>query len=313
MVNTAAGFLTTDSSAPSIAVIMSTYNGERYVRDQIESVLVQDAPNVRLYIRDDGSSDETPAILAAYERAGLATVTYGSNIGAASSFFSCLKNAQPADYYAFCDQDDLWLTDKLSRATAMLENATESQKRKPLLYCSELHYCDENLHYTHSSHLNKRGVSFATQLYETICSGNTMVFNEALRAEILHRGWDGAFLHDWWTSLVACAFGNIMWDEESRIMYRRTSDNVSPSGMGKLSLQLYRVKRILLGGQMGQIQQQLRAFDATCSGDCKEANRSLLERLVNGSKLSRALTPVRLRQSTNDEALLRASMLLGLI
>lgn len=302
-----------DPTAPSIAVIMSTYNGERYLRDQIDSVLIQDIPNLRLYVRDDGSTDSTPSLLAQYEQAGLASVTYGKNKGTAESFFICLRDAEPADYYAFCDQDDLWLTDKLSRAVSMLEQASTQKDNKPLLYCSELNYCNESLIYERSSYLNRRGVSLTTQLYETICSGNTMVFNEALCKEILLHGWHGAFLHDWWTSLIACAFGSIIWDKESRIMYRRGIDNVSPSGMRFLSLQLYRIRKILLGGEAERIQRQVASFGAIGKTELTDAERTLLWHMINSSNLSRALTPTRLRQRIQDEILLRMSMLAGLV
>lgn len=302
--------LQTACDSPTIAVILSTYNGGRYLRDQIDSILVQDIPNLQLFVRDDGSTDGTPSLLATYERAGLAHVFYGHNIGAAASYFECLRLADQADYYAYSDQDDLWLTDKLSRAVNMIE---QSSATGPLLYCSELNYCDADLAFDSASHLNLHGVSFGTQLYETVCSGNTMVFNSELRDQILCHDTTGAFLHDWWTSLIACSFGTVIWDTESRIAYRRLPESVSPSGMHTFALQFYRIRKILLGGQVKQIQSQLDSLYTSYASIMNESDEQLLNRAVHGSRLARALTPTRLRQKVIDEFLLRATMLFGLI
>ena len=100
-----------------IAVLMSTYNGEEFLRDQIESILNQEKVNVTLYVRDDGSSDRTVEILSSYEEQGKLKLICGKNCGVGNSFMHLLYTSdQDFDFYAFSDQDDIWLPDKLYSA-----------------------------------------------------------------------------------------------------------------------------------------------------------------------------------------------------
>ena len=95
---------------------MSTYNGEKYLKEQIDSILSQEGVDVRLYIRDDGSSDRTTDILASYQEHKNVKIEKGNNLGFAKSFLTALDECDEADYYAFSDQDDVWEKDKLSTA-----------------------------------------------------------------------------------------------------------------------------------------------------------------------------------------------------
>lgn len=98
----------------SVQVVMSTYNGEKYLKEQIDSILSQEGVDVRLYIRDDGSSDRTTDILASYQEHKNVKIEKGNNLGFAKSFLTALDECDEADYYAFSDQDDVWEKDKLS-------------------------------------------------------------------------------------------------------------------------------------------------------------------------------------------------------
>ena len=103
-------------SKDKIAVLMSAYNGEKYISQQIDSVLTQTYPEVELYVRDDGSTDQTCRILEQYESEGKLHLLKGQNKGFARSFFLLLRKAPEAEYYAWCDQDDVWRSEKLERA-----------------------------------------------------------------------------------------------------------------------------------------------------------------------------------------------------
>lgn len=92
----------------SVQVVMSTYNGEKYLKEQIDSILSQEGVDVRLYIRDDGSSDRTTDILASYQEHKNVKIEKGNNLGFAKSFLTALDECDEADYYAFSDQDDVW-------------------------------------------------------------------------------------------------------------------------------------------------------------------------------------------------------------
>lgn len=116
-------------SKPTVSVLMSTYNGAKYIREQIDSILNQKDVNVELLIRDDGSSDNTAEICKEYQKKNTNIRFYqGENIGVGKSFMELLKKAPEADYYSFSDQDDVWLEDKLSRAVKMIKIAECSRE-----------------------------------------------------------------------------------------------------------------------------------------------------------------------------------------
>ena len=121
---------------------MSTYNGEKYIRMQLDSILGQTYENLCLLIRDDGSTDRTVSILEEYaKRDNRITYYTGKNIGVIQSFLELLRNSsEEAGYYAFADQDDVWLPEKIGRAVEKIEAVQE-----PALYCSETYLTDEEL------------------------------------------------------------------------------------------------------------------------------------------------------------------------
>ena len=92
-----------------VVVLMSTYNGEKYIQEQLESILTQTYHNIKIYVRDDGSSDQTLEILKKYENENKIILLKGTNKGFIGSFLTLLKECEEADYYAWCDQDDIWL------------------------------------------------------------------------------------------------------------------------------------------------------------------------------------------------------------
>lgn len=116
----------------SVQVVMSTYNGEKYLKEQIDSILSQEGVDVRLYIRDDGSSDRTTDILASYQEHKNVKIEKGNNLGFAKSFLTALDECDEADYYAFSDQDDVWEKDKLSTAIQSI-NTPSNPSSTPLI------------------------------------------------------------------------------------------------------------------------------------------------------------------------------------
>ena len=297
--------------SPSIAVVMSTYNGEAFVEEQIESILAQDYPNVRIFVRDDGSKDGTLDILGTYERDGKITLYAAPNLGVVGSFIELVSHvADEYDYVALCDQDDVWHADKLSRAVSLL---SEYDQDVPLLYCAEYIYCDQDMRPGERSHLNRIGVGFATMLYENMVSGNTCVLNKRLAHLIAKAGPVDVYCHDWWIALVATALGRLVFDDFACLDYRRTGSNVSPSGSGGLSLLSYRIKTFFKGGQLHLITVQLNKLEKLYAPEMTADRRELLERMLNGGRIKKALTPVRLRQKLRDEVALRLLFLSGLL
>lgn len=208
-----------------VQVLMSTYNGEQYLREQIDSILQQEYPNIQLLIRDDGSKDGTIAIIHEYaEKYSNVSYYVGKNLGAKGSFFDLMKHADTAsDYYAFSDQDDVWLPDKIGRAVKRLE---KENSNLPLLYASKTTLVDESLKEIPMSMRQYSIVpSFGNALVENVCSGCTEVFNNKLLKLVNRRNPKCEIMHDWWLYLIASAFGKVVFDERSGILYRQHGNN----------------------------------------------------------------------------------------
>lgn len=208
-----------------VQILMSTFNGESYIRDQIESILNQDYTNIELLIRDDGSTDSTVAIIKEYVET-YSNVKYfiGENRGACNSFFELIKVAdKDSDYYAFSDQDDYWLPNKISRAVCSLEKENEEEV---LLYACGYTIVDERL----QSLQTKKRVenikpSFRNAIIENVCIGCSMVFNNRFFQEIHNKLPQGVYMHDWWLYLVSTCIGKLIYDNGSYLYYRQHNNN----------------------------------------------------------------------------------------
>ncbi len=208
-----------------VNVLLSSFNGARFLQAQIESVLQQQNVDVRIIIRDDGSTDpKTLEQLAQWQEHPQLDVHYGKNMGASGSFFSLLELADDsAQYYAFCDQDDIWLTDKLERAVARLRQLDEDCA----LYCSRLNYVDEQLEEAGLSRAPRTAITPANALVENFGAGCTMVFTPALRRlAIGAKNPDRIVMHDWWLYLIAAFLGQVVYDRTPAILYRQHQANL---------------------------------------------------------------------------------------
>ncbi len=215
-----------------IAVLMSTYNGEKYLKEQIESILSQklnDDCEITLFIRDDGSIDQTRDIIESYARqhGNVICVPYSNPIhkGIKDSFLYLLKTAaeEGYDYYAFSDQDDVWMEDKLAAAVDSLES---SGNPKGALYYSNRYVVDENLHVKEKEHIRYYG-DFIEILWGNKAAGNTMFFNHNLATRILFHPSQVSINHDDGIYYLAkCIGSDIFFDENAYIYYRLHADNV---------------------------------------------------------------------------------------
>ncbi len=217
-----------------LAVLISTYNGEAFLAAQLDSLLAQTGVEVEVFARDDGSSDATLGILAAYARhwPQLAHPMTGPNLGPAASFMSLLAAAPEGfDGYAFCDQDDVWLPEKLVRAVSALSGADG-----PALYCSRVMCVDAALRPQGPAPIKSDG-RFEHLLFENIAFGASVVMNAKAAALVRSRPpASGAIMHDWWSALVVSAFGSVIYDERPGLLYRQHGDNQigqSPSRVGE--------------------------------------------------------------------------------
>ena len=209
-----------------VAVLLSTYNGSKYIKEQIDSILSQEGVNIDIYIRDDGSTDETVNIIYEYKSNNI-FLTEGKNIGVGNSFMELLYSVPEIyDYYAFADQDDIWSEKKIRIAIEVL------QKNKKHLYASNQELIDKSgkslgLRYEKNKiiHLNPIAILEQNQI-----AGCTMVFDGFLKRQLDLNQPSKELLanriHDVWVAMVASLFDSIIYDERAFIKYRQHDDNV---------------------------------------------------------------------------------------
>ena len=225
------------SDMPTVAVIMSTYNGEKFLAEQLDSILAQDGVHVELYIRDDGSKDNTREILSSYaEKYANIHLDFGENMGYAKSFITELRAASGCGYYAFSDQDDYWKQEKLITAVNAIQQK-EAVRGKDILvlWYSNLYVADEALNIIRKTKLDKRVLSLEGMTLRQSLAGCTMVMNSALRKIIVSKVTDDImklFGHDRIEiPLVLASGGELICDSNAYIYYRQHGKNLvgSPS------------------------------------------------------------------------------------
>lgn len=222
----------------SIHILMSTYNGEKYLRDQIESLLHQEEVNAQLFVRDDGSTDSTKEILRSYQmKYENIHVYFENNIGYIQSFWKLVRKSKGASYYAFCDQDDIWNADKCISAIRMLEKESPTA---PLLYTSNVIPIDNNLQVLNEKAFAVESVlSYPLSLARGSLPGCTFVFNHILQRE-LQKYHGPQISHDWTVYLIANAIGKIIYDPVPHIQYRIHGDNTIGTGNMTISKKIHR-------------------------------------------------------------------------
>lgn len=230
-----------------VAVLMSTYNGERYLKEQMDSVYNQKDIELYVVVRDDGSKDKTAEILRSYSlKYTNLTLLLEGNCGAEMSFFKLCRYAVEkihADYYAFCDQDDVWEPNKLAKAIQKLE---EYDRESPNLYFSNLKMVDEHLNYIRD--MFQEGeviISKKMALLQVFTYGCTCVFNKKALVDMCCETNNKAF-HDVWAFMVCAFLGNVYYDSNSYILYRQHSSNLSgvkATGLRKLFLRVKKLQR----------------------------------------------------------------------
>jgi glycosyltransferase involved in cell wall biosynthesis len=301
-----------------VAALLSTYNGEAFVAEQLDSLRGQEGVSLEVFARDDGSTDATLAILARYadQWPQLAAPMSGPNLGPAMSFLTLLAAAPEGfDYYAFCDQDDVWMPDKLARAADKLAAATAG---RPGLYCSPVLCVDEALR-----PIGERAIagepSFEHLLYENIAFGATMVIDAAARSAIAARPpQSGVIMHDWWCALWAAAFGVIVHDDRLSLLYRQHRANAigaTPSRLGQLAAHLKSLSAD--PSRFYPIRAQAEAFRRLHGEALSPAHRRSLDALVDSNRstwarLRLALSPRVVRGDPFRGLAARALIALGL-
>lgn len=221
--------------APTIEVLLATYNGERYLQEQIDSVLVQTYPNVHILARDDGSRDRTSEILRSNAERfpdRFCILPTGQRSGSAQANFLHLLSISTAPYIAFCDQDDLWIPEKLSLSYAAMDRLEAKRgSNTPLLVFTDLELVDEELRTTHASFWQYEGIrpdtihNLRLLLGKNVVTGSTALLNRPM-ANLARRMPRNVVMHDRWIALLANLFGDAIWLPQKTVKYRQHQGNV---------------------------------------------------------------------------------------
>ena len=233
---------------PTVAVLMSTYNGEKYLREQLDSIFSQDNVAVKLFVREDGSTDGTVGILREYaQRFPVEIILDGENVRPGESFMRLVyryADEPGIDYYAFADQDDVWLPEKMSAAIAKLNKCG---KDMPALYSSN-QYIYINGENKGVRHKEPQRIDLISHMTKNTIAGCTFVFNKALAQMVAEKDRPDPRilryrLHDAWLMLVAIACGKAVYDDASYMLYRIHEENTVGVKNISISERLNRLKR----------------------------------------------------------------------
>ena len=294
-----------------ITVLLSTYNGQRYLPELLDSLWQQTLQDFVLRVRDDGSTDETLTLLSAAQKTRpgqIELVRDGyARLRPMRSFVELMKGAE-TPYVAFCDQDDVWLPNKLARLVQAIQAAeAEIGRDRPILCCSDALVTDANLRQLHPSYhrrhnlmlTNGRDMLLQRLLFRNFAIGATTMVNAALVQRCLDVP-DAAVMHDWWMALVATAMGRAIVLPEPLMLYRQHGANAVgshakafPRNRAEFFSHLNWARR-----SSANCLKQAAAFQATHRGELPPQQASLLQAFSTFSQLGplqRLATLLRLR------------------
>ncbi len=261
-----------------INVLLSSYNGQQYISELIDSILAQTNVDVDLLVRDDGSKDNTLQILNSYQYKHQLRYYQGENLRPALSFMQLLQDSSAADYYAFADQDDYWKPEKLSAGVTALEQYEDI----PALYFTRTQLTDADLNPIAGSDINPY-LTFGESLVYEFIPGCTMVFNKHLR-DIVNRYKPNYIpMHDVWIYCIALAVGaKIVFDKTSYILYRQHGNNTIGQGQGELHQWKRRFDRLshLEHSRFRRAEELRKGFYDIMTTE----NKLLLNEFINGKK-----------------------------
>lgn len=301
-----------------VNILLSTYNGEQYLAQQLDSLLNQTYPNIHIYIRDDGSSDRTLNIIHEYI-SNHTNITFintpdDHNLGYMKSFWTLLDYDDSADYYSFCDQDDVWLPNKVELGVKVLE--TLSEHSTPLLYSSSFQYCDENLNVTGNPINLPERIHLKDVLFYTPAFGFTILINKALRNAALCSPSHRDYPHDSWCQKIAASMGIFYHDSTITALYRRHSSTVTYAASSNMKLIRKWIKNDIFGNILDNnhdtIYHYLQDYKKKLSPEQKKLLSCFASQPFNlKTYATRLFFPHRLRPSLGGELALRICFLLG--
>lgn len=269
------------SSRNRVAILLCTFNGAPHLLAQLESIRLQTWTNWSLWISDDGSSDATLAVVDDFMRRHgdlEVHVLQGPRQGFAANYMSLIGHGGiQAGFFAFCDQDDIWLPGRLAASVQGL--STGGDPGLPGLYCARTRYIDEHGRVTGESRPAPAMCTFERALAHNVCGGNTMLINEAARALMQKVPAAAVAAHDWLAYLlVTGAGGFVVWDPRIFVQYRQHADNAMGENRS-LRARWHRVWRLWQGDLRRWTDMNLRALESV-RGSLTPASESTFQRFA---------------------------------
>lgn len=294
-----------------VAIFLSVYNGAKYLKQQIESILNQDYSNIELLIRDDGSTDESLDIIKSFndERINIIEDDKG-NLGYPAGFYELIKQKPIADYYAFADQDDVWKTSKISRAIEKLSK----YENEVVAYYAGYDVCDSQLNVLSVKKYNCEFKSFSDVLFDVPGLEFTCVFTKRAYDLLLENLPKKVNARGTWMALLFAGAGKIIVDNYSCAYYRRHESVVTSQNIGSYKIYLDRLKKVLSGEMFVFFKDLFKEFSEVCYQNISKENLEILNLFANkGHRIKKVFFSKRLREKMIDEILLRVAMLIGQI
>lgn len=271
---------------PKILVLMASYNGEKYIKEQIESILNQKGVYVDILVSDDSSTDSTYSILEEYVNKGVIKLMKSKCGSAQKNFYNLINNCnEDYDYYALCDQDDYWMENKLKIASNMLDKYSSEQ---PLLYSGTSIPVDDKL-----NTINKK--KYKHYLVNTVeksivasnTQGCTMVFNQKLLKKIKNKESKTALMHDSWIHKTCLVIGGkVIFDNEPHMYYRQHNNNVFAAlKKEKKVIRFFKKIKFIFDNEQSEMRSELiYEWQNNFSYDLSEHTKNVFEELIESKK-----------------------------
>lgn len=297
-----------------VQILLSTYNGDKYLREQLNSFLQLDYFNeCKVLIRDDGSTDKTRTILQEYEKHEQFQIFYGDNIGITDSYLWLMEHSDPnCLYFSPSDQDDVWLPNKVSLALSVLDGQDNS---KPLLLGTLSHIVDSSMKPIMDLPVPKRPTSYYNAMIQNVLPGHTQVMNRAMLDLILQHGVRDVHVIDWWFYLVGAAMGKVILLPEYTVLHRIHDANAVGVSRGFLESLAGRISYIR-AGRGNAFSKQLDAFYQIFGTELPDEYRAETEKFLGAqsnivSRLHYVLSCKAYRQSIREDLAFRCLYLMG--
>lgn len=291
-----------------VAVLVSTYNGEKYIEEQLDSIINQSYKNIDIYVRDDCSKDNTLAILKKLAKEKkIILMKSDKNLGYPEAFYEMLKKAK-ADYYAFSDQDDVWEKDKIEIA---VNNLNKSNEKVPALFYANYEVTDVDLKHIRYSVGPNRKPDFRYSIFSSLGLGFTYVLNHSAKELVLNKRSVKNITKDVWIGMLISAFGDVYFSDKSCAKHRRNPGAYSSQDTTFISIQKDRVKKFLKNDGFNKVKSVICEFYDMFRDKLKEEDKKTIELFLFGNRLKKMFYPYRLRYDFKDELMLRIVFLLG--